>query len=188
MGFKMRALYSLAALLMVGVVSGSNTTLNCPDGWVDDSHVGMGCLFYDWPERRSAPSYLHALQWCTEGPNLELLSSLYPGYGHLLEILTPEQHQYISEALNMLENGSSKQFYTAATDMNSETNWYWSHSKAVVEKFLWEPGWPQYGPYSFYGTIHSADAEQFRDMWTLRDVPEYWNGGSGYYAFCQYQP
>ena len=130
----MRALYSLAGLLMVGAVSGSNTTItiNCPAGWVDASHVGMGCLFYDWPEQRPAQSYLQALQWCAEGPNQEL----YPAYGHLLEILTPEQHQYIGEALNMLEDGSSKQFYTAATDMNSETRWYWSHSKAVVGAFL----------------------------------------------------
>ena len=176
----MRALYSLAALLMVGVVSGSNTTINCPAGWVDASHVGMGCLLV-WVER-PAQSYLQALQWCAEGPNLEL----YPAYGHLLEILTPEQHQYIGEALNMLEDWSSKQFYTAATDMNSETKWYWSHSKAVVEKFLWEPGWPNYGPYSFYGTIHRAD-DPSSNMWTLRDVPEYWNTGSGYYALCQVQ-
>merc|ERR1711881_673753 len=112
MGFKMRSLHSLAALLLVGVVSGSNTTINCPAGWVDASHVGMGCLFYEWPEGRTAKSYLIALQWCAEGPNLEL----YPNYGHLLEIL---------------EDGSNKQFYTAATDINSGGAWFWSHSKAV---------------------------------------------------------
>ena len=63
---------------------------------------------------------------------------MYPTYGHLLEILTPEQYQYIDETLNMLEDGSNKQFYTAATDINSEGEWFWSHTKAVVEEYLWE--------------------------------------------------
>ena len=182
----MLALCSLAAVLVVGTVTCSNSTTACPDKWVDASHVGMGCLFYDWEEGRVASSYLSAVTSCTQGPYGEFCPICGTGTGHLVEILTLEQHQYIKNTLNMMENGNTKQFYTAATDMNSEGVWYWSHSRLDVEEFVWQAGWPQYQQYSMYGTLHKPCPDTCPEYeWTLRDVPEYWNGGSGFYPFCQ---
>ena len=144
----------------------------------------MGCLFYSWEEGRTASSYESAASTCAQGPNGEFCPICGTGSGHLLEILTVEQHEYIIALL--ADHDYTVQFYTAATDLNREGAWYWSHSLVDVEDFVWQGGWPQYQQYSFFGTLNKPCWDSCPGSeWTLRDVPEYWNSGTGFYPFCQ---
>ena len=167
-------------------LKGVDQTGPCPSSWVDASHVGMGCLFYSWEEGRTVASYASAVSSYARGPHDEFCPSCGTGAGHLLEILTVEQHQYIINLLNMVEHNNTMHFYTAATDMNREGDWYWSHSLVDVEDFVWHGGWPQYHQFSTFGTLNKPCSGILPGCeWTLRDVPENWNGGTRFYPICQ---
>eukprot|EP00091_Calanus_sinicus_P015047 TRINITY_DN32926_c0_g1_i1.p1 TRINITY_DN32926_c0_g1~~TRINITY_DN32926_c0_g1_i1.p1 ORF type:complete len:203 (-),score=49.59 TRINITY_DN32926_c0_g1_i1:56-631(-) len=184
-------IFSILSVSILGISCFEDVNLvgRCPSGWVDASNVGMGCLFYIWEEGRTAASYASAVSSCAQGPYGEFCPSCGTGAGHLLEILTVEQHQYVVDLLNTAEFDTTVQFYTAATDMNREGQWYWSHSLVDVEDFVWQGGWPQYQQYSTFGTLNKPCPDTCPGYeWTMRDVPEYWNGGTGFYPFCQYQP
>ena len=181
-------IFTILSLFTLGIscLKDVDQTGRCPSGWVDAFNVDMGCLFYIWEEGRTAASYASAVSSCAQGPYGEFCPSCGTGAGHLLEILTVEQHQYVIDLLNndLLDN--TMQFYTAATDMNREGEWYWSHSLVDVEDFVWQGGWPQYQQYSTFGTLNKPCPDTCPGYeWTMRDVPEYWNGGNSFYPFCQ---
>ena len=110
----------------------TTTTGSCPEGWVDAHVAEMGCLLFN----TSRPyTWELANNYC----NLEENASL-------VEILTPEQHEFVIMVLKFLaDNGEPHSWWTSGTDMGKEGRWYWAQSLALVEEFVWwgsEPNVP----------------------------------------------
>ena len=110
----------------------TTTTGRCPEGWVDAHWAEMGCLLFN----TSRPyTWELANNYCNQEENASLV-----------EILTPEQHEFvILELEHMAESGYDSAWWTSGTDMGKEGRWYWAQSLALVEEFVWfgnEPNLP----------------------------------------------
>ena len=64
----------------------------------------------------------------------------------LVEIFTPEQHEYIILELELLADSGKKQdWWTSGTDVRRQGRWFWVQSLELVEEFVWgedEPNTP----------------------------------------------
>merc|ERR1719507_2393721 len=64
---------------------------NCLDGWVDGSSVEMGCLYFNTTDPMT---WLESVQSCKAGTT----------NGYILEILSPQQMDFVKTALWFLED------------------------------------------------------------------------------------
>ena len=103
----------------------------CPEGWVD-AQLDLGCLLF---KASLGYSWDQANNHC----NLE-------GNASLVEIITPEQHEYIIVELQLLaDNGKKHDWWTSGTDVGKQGRWFWVQSLELVEEFVWgddEPNTP----------------------------------------------
>ena len=97
-----------------------------------DAQFDMGCLLFK-------PSTAYSWDQANNHCNLEADSSL-------VEILTPEQHEYIIMELQLLaDNGKKHDWWTSGTDVGKQGRWFWAQSLQLVEQFVWgddEPNTP----------------------------------------------
>ena len=107
----------------------------CPEGWLDASFVGMGCLLF----HSENMSWVDGAVFC--GAN----------NSHLLEIEQQYELDFVVAALEFLETetGTEDYWWTGGTDVHSEGTWYWTNSFKPVQEFVWS-GTPTPGPYYNY--------------------------------------
>ena len=96
-------------------------------------------------------SWTEAAQWCEVGPWYEWGDQAQGG--HLVEIRTVEQMQYITALLRYMDDGGTRKYWTGATDANREGQWYWSNSLTEVGPFVWWSEFPQYNKYGNCGMV-----------------------------------
>ena len=111
----------------------------CPEGWVDASTLGMGCL--------------HLLQQPLDWESAEALCKVMGG-AHLVEIDNPDQLAFLQQGLNFVDGTSwvsHHYWWTAANDRDLEGDWVWSNSDFVVQDFLWASDQPNNCPPSTIG-------------------------------------
>ena len=98
----------------------------CPDHWIDATLSGLGCLYFN---SSATVSWLDASAWCQAPEN----------NATLVEIWTELQLDFIrSELLFLQDNGVDYDWWTGATDLGREGDWYWAGSLATVGEFLFD--------------------------------------------------
>merc|ERR1711970_140284 len=105
----------------------------CPKFWVDASSVGLGCLLYN---SSTAYDHEHATTYCNTEDNAILVM-----------IMTQEQKEFITMELFLIENqsGSKKTWWTSATDLAREGQWYYPSTFEDVPELVWHQGQPNQG-------------------------------------------
>merc|ERR1712130_837356 len=121
---------SVANLPHGGEVSRDKSTGTCPDKWVDATFVDMGCLYFYSTE---------AMTWDEASSLCQMVSN-----GTLLEITSEIQLSFIQMELAVIEDHEDVHFnwWTAATDVGINGQWFWITSRADVEDFMWDTNYP----------------------------------------------
>merc|ERR1712168_345397 len=122
MGITMKTLGLTLALFVVGSLSESS----CPQDWLDGSKVDLGCIYL----LKSDLTWQEGLEFC-----------LSHGDAHLVEIKNQEQHDFIITAINITDHGNMF-WWLGATDIDSEGDWLWTHSKEPFTYSNWADGQP----------------------------------------------
>ena len=124
----------------------SDTTgAECPDGWLDASFIGMGCLLF----HSENMSWVDGAVFC--GAN----------NSHLLEIEQQYELDFVVATLEFLEveTGAEDYWWTGGTDVHSEGTWYWAHSFKSVQEFVWSGS---YLPGSSYNYLCLAPTKGYK--------------------------
>ena len=132
----------------------------CPDHWVDATLTGMGCLLFN-----STTSYTweEANNYCQRDENASLV-----------EIWTSLQLDIIrTELILLTDHESARSWWTSATDLAREGEWYWGSSGAPVGDFIWasisddpnggtgENCMKLYNNWDFYGNSYSCTSRYY---------------------------
>ena len=105
---------------------------SCPDHWVDATLTGMGCLLFN---STTAYTWEEANNYCQRDEN-----------ALLVEIWTSLQLDFIRTELTLLmDHESARDWWTSATDLAREGEWYWASSGAPVGDFVWHNNEPNGG-------------------------------------------
>merc|ERR1712018_974324 len=102
----------------------------CPDKWVDATFVDEGCLYFNNTE---------SMTWDDANSMCQMVSK-----STLLEITSEMQLSFIQMELAVIEDieGTNHRWWTAATDVGINGQWYWIASRADVEDFVWYTNQP----------------------------------------------
>ena len=104
----------------------------CPRPWVDGTLLGLGCLLFNSTETYT---WEGASVYCQGEENATLV-----------EIWTETQLDFIRMELQMIsEVETSKDWWTAGTDVGREGKWNWATSSAAVGDFIWADSNPDGG-------------------------------------------
>ena len=105
---------------------------SCPEGWMEATHAGMGCLYFN---STTKVMWEEATSYCQSD---EMNASL-------VEIWTELQLDFvISELMFLAQNGIDDDWWIGATDLGREGHWYWANSLATVGDFIWSSA-PKHG-------------------------------------------
>jgi hypothetical protein len=123
----MLRLAALTASLLLLSCSPAASSL-CPDGWDDESYIGMGCLLFlsnttfTWDKANTfCQSYSAKLLEITTESEMEVL------HGTLITIEEEVGHHY---------------WWTSGTDVGTDGDWRWATSYTPVGEFIWSEGYP----------------------------------------------
>merc|ERR1711971_58000 len=116
---------SLASLIALEEASSS-----CPVGWLEATHAGMGCLYFN---STTLVMWEEATSYCqSDAMNASLV-----------EIWTELQLDFVrSELMFLAQNGIDNDWWIGATDQGREGQWYWANSLATVGDFIWNASPP----------------------------------------------
>ena len=96
----------LLTFILVKIFSSDNSPLSCESGWIDGTHVHMGCILFE----KSRMNYSEALDFCSSRS------------GMLVEILAPIDMEFI---VSNLEELGEAGWWGGASDAIIEGAWYW---------------------------------------------------------------
>ena len=113
----------LLTFILVKIFSSDNSPLSCESGWIDGTHVNMGCILFE----ESKMNYSEALDFCSTRS------------GMLVEILAPIDMEFI---ISHLEELGEPGWWGGASDAIIEGAWYWRLFGTQVGWFLWTHGYP----------------------------------------------
>ena len=149
--------------LLATLATSPAITARCPEGWVDAHFADdMGCLLFNTSKTYN---WELANNYC----NIEVNASL-------VEIVTPEQHEYVIMELELLaDNGHNHNWWTSGTDIGKQGRWYWTQSLALVEEFVWAVSEPNNPAYNCIYLSGGSDHFMAKDM----------SCAYGYYPICQ---
>ena len=142
----MRRFLSLLALLLVcpskckADLKVPQESTGCPAHWIDSTLNGLGCLFFnssrDHIQDELDVTWLEAAYWCQQPEN----------NASLVQIDSEVQLDFVRSVLLLLQdNEVLTNWWTGATDIGREGNYYWAGSLDPVEDFVWSPGQPNAG-------------------------------------------
>ena len=114
----------------------------CENGWIDGTAQEFGCLKLG-DERLSLED---ANAYC------------FGEKGFLVEILTPQQMEFLLNELELIETFVGvRGYWGGGSDFNRDGSWYWSRSLTRVEDFVWAVGQPDGGVDQSYMAFFTAN-------------------------------
>ena len=166
-------LSSLSSLLLTPTTTSASlpTSANalntrvCPDGWLDASEGGLGCL---WAHAdATAMTWDAANTFCNSNSNSN---------SSLVEILSTLEAGYIWSLLSSSHLVYDNIWWTSATDSLKEGEWVWLPSLTPVADFMWGPGEPD-----GMSGMNDPDKPAVDCMYLSVN-----NGNKAYDCYCQY--
>jgi len=152
------AVFNAANADTVSVSHEDESRSNCPDGWLDATYLGIGCLLFN-----SSTGYTwdQAIDFC------------YSQEGDLVEIRNSQEMEFVISYLLTLEtHETAYDWWTAGMDAGREGRWIWPSSLSIVESYVWDAGEPDGGSkqnclclpstYSYKG--HDCDCDVSRRL------------------------
>ena len=90
---------------------------------MDGSFVDLGCLYF----KNTPMNYWDANLYCQDRGS------------HLVEVFTPEGMEFLVMEMEVWEDhdGEDSFWWSGATDIGREGQWYWQHSLLDVGEFVW---------------------------------------------------
>ena len=120
----------------------SESSGDCPEGWLDASFIGMGCLVFN---NTASVTWEEANVICKKYSNAALI-----------DIQSEMQMGFLQTELDVIDNALNKthNWWTAGTDVGREGQWYWDTTLTEVGDFVWRAGEPNNG--IAYNCLHLA--------------------------------
>ena len=125
-------MFALLFLLVLDSKAENSTFNVCESGWLESTHVGMGCLQFN---NISKMSWLEAVTHCQDKD------------ANLVEVFDDYQLDFLRTQLDMLDDHESakKTWWTGGNDIGHEGDWMWIGSFESVGDFLWYSSQPNGG-------------------------------------------
>ena len=103
----------------------SESSGDCPGGWLDASFIGMGCLVFN---NTASVTWEEANVICKKYSNAALI-----------DIQSEMQMGFLQTELDVIDNALNKthNWWTAGTDVGREGHWYWATTLEEVGDFVW---------------------------------------------------
>ena len=96
-------------------------------GWVNGNSVNLGCLLF----KKSIMKYPEAESFCNQRN------------GHLVEILSSEQMNFVVDQMKLQQDGVNQTYWWGgATDEAKEGRWTWTGAGVEVQNFVWGEAQP----------------------------------------------
>ena len=141
---------------------------DCPQGWTDATHAGMGCLLFETS---------FTITW---GEGMVFCSNEHTS-AHLVEIWNAGQQDYLFMKVWEIEGmtNTKRDWWIGLTNDNANHQWKWFDSGRSASYTHWSSGGPGKGHYAF---LYQGDEVTQKAKW-LTTVPT-----DRKHPICQFKP